>query len=79
MIRNIKIHNIFNIIKILKIMKPNKYTHYKNYKNIYLSVFYDFSKFDGSKKEIKVWQFLVVPPKKTLTLFKFSNWYCPQI
>ncbi len=54
MIRNIKIHNIFNIIKILKIMKPNKYTHYKNYKNIYLSVFYDFSKFDGSKKEIKV-------------------------
>ncbi len=49
MIRNIKIHNIFNIIEISKSMEPNKCSHKKN-ENIYLSVSYDFSKFNGSKK-----------------------------
>jgi hypothetical protein len=53
MIRNIKIHNIFDIIEISKSMEPNKCTIKKNYENIYLSVSYDFSKFDGFKK-IKV-------------------------
>jgi hypothetical protein len=50
MIRNIKIHNIFNMIEISKSMEPNKCIHKKNYENIYLSVSYDFSNFDGSKK-----------------------------
>jgi hypothetical protein len=45
MIRNIKIHNILNIIEISKSMELNKCTHQKK-----LSVSYDFSKFDGSKK-----------------------------
>ncbi len=31
-------------------MEPNKYTYKKNYENIYLSVSYDFSKFNRSKK-----------------------------
>jgi len=53
MIKNIKIHNIIDIIKILKSMELNKFIHKKNYENVYLSVSYDFSKFDGSKK-IKV-------------------------
>jgi hypothetical protein len=47
-------------------MELNKFTHSKNYENIYLSASYDFSEFDGSKK-IKVWGFLVVPPKGTVT------------
>jgi hypothetical protein len=44
------------------------------YENIYLNVSYDFSKFDGSKK-IKVWWFLVVPPKDTLTFLLNIIWY----
>jgi len=48
MIRNIKIHNILYITEILKFMKPNKF--FLNYENIHLSVSYDFSKFDESKK-----------------------------
>ncbi len=51
MIRNIKIHNIFNI-EISKSMELNKCIQ-KNYENVHLSVSYDFSKFNGSKK-IKV-------------------------
>ncbi len=52
MIRNIKIHNIFYIIEISKFMEPNK-CFFFNYENVHLSVSYDFSKFDGSRK-IKV-------------------------
>jgi hypothetical protein len=52
MVRNIKIHNTLHIIEISKSMEPNKCTHYK-IKNIYLSVSYDFSKFNGLRK-IKV-------------------------
>jgi hypothetical protein len=52
MIRNIKIHNIFYIIEISKFIKLDKYVQ-KIYENIHLSVFYDFSKFNGFKK-IKV-------------------------
>jgi hypothetical protein len=56
MIKNFKIHNILDIIKIKKSMEPNKCVLIKNnYENIYLSVSYDFLKFDWSKK-IKVWQ-----------------------
>ncbi len=51
MIKNIKIQNIFNVIEISKSMEPNKYIYMKKiYENIYLSVSYDFSKFDGSRK-----------------------------
>jgi hypothetical protein len=53
MIRNIKIQNIFDIIEMSKSMEPNKCNHQKIYENIYLSVSYDFSKFNGSRK-IKV-------------------------
>jgi hypothetical protein len=52
MIRSIKIHNIFDIIEISKSMKTNKCIQ-KIYENVHLSVSYDFSKFDGSRK-IKV-------------------------
>jgi hypothetical protein len=31
-------------------MEPNKCIHKKNYENIYLSVSYDFSKFNASRK-----------------------------
>jgi hypothetical protein len=48
-------------------VEPNKCTHKKSYENIYLSVSYNFSNFDGSKK-IKVWWFLMIPSKETLTL-----------
>jgi hypothetical protein len=54
MIKKIKIHNIFDIIEISKFMKPNKFIQIFLYENVCLSVSYDFSKFDGSKK-IKVW------------------------
>jgi hypothetical protein len=53
MIMNIKIHNILNIIGFSKSMELNKCIHNFVYKNVHLSVSYDFSKFDGSKK-IKV-------------------------
>jgi hypothetical protein len=53
MIKNIKIQNIFDIIKISKSMEPNKCIKKKLYENVHLSVSYDFSKFNGSKK-IKV-------------------------
>jgi hypothetical protein len=43
------------------------YSLQNNYENIYLSISYDFSKFDGPKN-IKVWWFLVVPPTETFTL-----------
>jgi hypothetical protein len=56
MIRNIKIHNILDIIENSKSMEPNKCTHKFFYENVYLSVSYDFSKFNGYKK-IKVWHF----------------------
>jgi hypothetical protein len=55
-IRNIKIHNILDIIEISKNMEPNKSIHWKFYENVYLSVFYDFLKFDVTKK-IKVWHY----------------------
>ncbi len=51
MIRNIKIYNIFDVIEISNSMEPNKC--FLNYENVHLSVSYDFSKFDGSRK-IKV-------------------------
>ncbi len=50
MIRNIKIHDIIDIIEISKSMEPNKCIQKKNYENVHLSVFYDFSKFDGFQK-----------------------------
>jgi hypothetical protein len=53
MIRNIKIQYIFDIIEISKSMESNKCIQIIFYENIHLSVSYDFSKFDGSKK-IKV-------------------------
>jgi len=53
MIKNIKIHNIFYIIEISKSMEPNKCIQKNKMKNVHLSVSYDFSKFDESKK-IKV-------------------------
>jgi hypothetical protein len=53
MIKNIKIQNIFDIIEISKYMELNKCIIKTNYEFFYLSVSYDFSKFDGSKK-IKV-------------------------
>ncbi len=55
MIKNIKIHNILDIIEISKSMKPNKCIQIFFYENVHLSVSYDFSKFNGSKK-IKVWR-----------------------
>jgi len=55
MIKNITIYNILDIIVILKSIEPNKITHYI-YIYIHLSVFYEFSKFDESKK-IKMWCF----------------------
>jgi hypothetical protein len=48
-IRNIKIHNTLDIIEILKSMRFNKRIWKTNSENIYLSIFYDFSKFNGSK------------------------------
>jgi hypothetical protein len=48
MIRNIKIHNFF-VIEVSKPMEPNN-VFIKKYENIYLSVFYDLKKFNGSKK-----------------------------
>jgi len=53
MIRNIKIHNILDIIEISKFMEPNKCIQIFFYENVHLSVSYDFSKFNGSRK-IKV-------------------------
>jgi hypothetical protein len=53
MIKKIKIKNILDIIEISKSMKPNKCTHNSFYENVNLSVSYDFSKFDESRK-IKV-------------------------
>jgi len=53
MIKNIKIYNILDIIELLKC--PDLINLFqKNYENVFLSVSYDFSKFDGSKK-LKVW------------------------
>jgi len=65
MIRNIKIHNIFDTIEISKYMEPNKCTHKFVYKKVYLSVSYDFSKFNGYMR-IKGVTLLVVPPKDVL-------------
>jgi len=49
MIKNIKIYNILDIIELLKC--PDLINLFqKNYENVFLSVSYDFSKFDGSKK-----------------------------
>jgi hypothetical protein len=53
MITIIKIQNILDIIDISKLWNLINVVVKKIYENIYLSVFYDFSKFDGSKK-IKV-------------------------
>ncbi len=53
MIRNIKIHNIFDIIGFSKYVEPNKCIHNFFNENVHLSVSYDFSTFNGSKK-IKV-------------------------
>jgi hypothetical protein len=51
MTRNIKIHNIFYNIEISKSIEPNKCIQFfLNDENIYLSVSYDFSKFNGSMK-----------------------------
>ncbi len=50
MIKNIKIHNILNIIEISKLMELINVRVLKIYENIYLSVSYDFSKFDGFKQ-----------------------------
>jgi len=54
MINSIKIHNIFDITKISKSMELNKCFHWEKYLSIYLSVSYEFLKFNGSNK-IKVW------------------------
>jgi hypothetical protein len=66
-IRNIKIHNIFNIIEISKSMERNKCTHLK--KILWKYLFKCFLWFFKVRwvYEIKVWWFLVVPPKETLT------------
>jgi len=53
MIRNTKIHNIFGSIEISKFMELNKCTQIFFNENVHLTVSYDFSKFNGSKK-IKV-------------------------
>jgi hypothetical protein len=67
MIRNIKIHNIHNIIEISKFMEPNKCTHKKNlWKNLFKCFLWFFKVWWVQK--IKVWRFLVVPPKEILTL-----------
>ncbi len=50
MIRNIKIHNILDFIDISKSMELNKCIQFIFYENVRLSVSYDFSKFNGSKK-----------------------------
>ncbi len=50
MIKNIKIQNIIDIIGFLKSMKRNKCIQIFFNENVHLSVSYDFSKFDGSKK-----------------------------
>ncbi len=71
MIRNIKIHNILNIIENSKSMKPINVL-IKKYENIYLNVSYDFAKFDGSKR-IKVWMFLMVPPKEIYPLHAYVH------
>jgi hypothetical protein len=53
LIKKIKIHNILDIIEILNSMKSNKCIQIFYYENVYLSVSYDFLKFNGSRK-IKV-------------------------
>ncbi len=53
MIKNIKIHNIIDIIENLETMEHNKCIQMFFNENVYLDVFYDFSKFEKSKK-IKV-------------------------
>jgi hypothetical protein len=50
MIRNIKIQNNLDIIEISKSIKPNKCIRKNIYENVYLHVSYDFSKFDGFRK-----------------------------
>jgi hypothetical protein len=49
-IKNIKIQNILKIIETSKSMKPNKCIQFFMHENVHLIVFYDFSKFDMSKK-----------------------------
>jgi hypothetical protein len=46
MIKNINTQYFSYILEISKSMEPNK----NNYENIYLSVCYDFSKFNGFRK-----------------------------
>jgi hypothetical protein len=53
MIKDIKIHNSLDIIDISKSMEPNKCIQKTFYKNVHLSVFYDFSNFNGFRR-IKV-------------------------
>jgi hypothetical protein len=53
MIKNITIDNIPNIIEFQNIWNLINSLIKKNYENIYLSIFYDFSKCNGSMK-IKV-------------------------
>ncbi len=43
-------------VEISKCIEPNKCIQKKNYEYVYLSVSYEFSKFNGSKK-IKGWGF----------------------
>jgi hypothetical protein len=51
--KTIKIHNIIDIIENLKSMEHSKCNKFFFNENVYLSVSYDFSKFEESKK-IKV-------------------------
>lgn len=53
MIKSIKIHNIFYTTKISKSMEFNKCSHRKNKLSIYLTVSYEYLKFNESSK-IKV-------------------------
>jgi hypothetical protein len=59
--------NIINIIKILKSMESNKCIHNKKFmKMFYISISYDFSKFNGFRKNQSV-TFLMIPPKNGLS------------
>ncbi len=53
MIRNMKIHNVLILLRFQKSMEPNKCIQKDFNENVHLSVSYDFSRFDGSRK-IKV-------------------------
>ncbi len=63
MIMNIKIQNILDIIEISKSMEPNNVFQIFFNENVHLSLSYDFSKFDGSRK---IKSRCEIPPKDGL-------------